>query len=186
MAVRISGRGIDLGNSLREYATKEVDNLLEKYLGDDVETSVVVGKDNRLFEVEICAYLNKGFVVKTNGASDDAYRAVSIALERLEERIKKHKNRIKDKARRAEWAKGLEAMRYLVERKAGTEDADEEHLIIAEQEGEILSLSVSEAVMKLDLTDMPVVMFKNAESGRINVVYKRADGHTGWIDYKDQ
>ena len=98
MVVRISGRGIDLGNSLREYATKEVDNLLEKYLGDDVETSVVVGKDNRLFEVEICAYLNKGFVVKTNGASDDAYRAVSIALERLEERIKKHKNRIKDKS----------------------------------------------------------------------------------------
>ena len=38
--------------------------------------------------------------------------------------------------------------------------------------------------MKLDLTEMPVVMFKNADNGRINVVYKRGDGHIGWIDYK--
>ena len=75
-------------------------------------------------------------------------------------------------------------MRYIIERKPSSNDEDEEHLVIAEQESSILPLSVSEAVMKLDLTEMPVVMFKNADSGRINVVYKRSDGHIGWIDYK--
>ncbi len=185
MSVKISGRNIDLGTSLKEYIEKELENLIDKYLGEQIDSTVTIVKDNRLFDTEVCVYLYKGFVIKTHGASDDPYRAFDVALERLEERIKKHKNRIKNKERRSEWNKGIEAMKYVVERKDSSNDADEEHLIIAEQDGYILALSVSEAVMKLDLTEMPLVMFKNADSGRINVVYKRPDGHIGWIDYKE-
>jgi ribosomal subunit interface protein len=183
MDVKISGKGIDLGESLREYARNEMENLIDKYLQEDIDSSVLISKDNRLFETEVCLRLNKGFVIKSHGASDDPYRSVSMALEILEERIKRHKNRIMDKARRSEWGKGVDAIKYVVERKESS-NSDEEHLVIAESEGAILSLSVSEAVMKLDLTEMPVVMFKNADSGRINVVYKRPDGHIGWIDYQ--
>lgn len=186
MAIKVSGRNIDLGSSLTEYIEKETENLIDKYLGEEIESTVSISKDNRLFDVEICLYLYKGFVIKTHGSSDDPYRACDLALERLEDRVKKHKHRIKDKQRRQEWNKGIEAMKYTMERKDSNSDSDEdeEHLVIAEQDGYILSLSVSEAVMKLDLTEMPVVMFKNADSGRINVVYKRPDGHIGWIDYK--
>lgn len=185
MTVKISGKNIDLGQSLRDYAEQKIENLIDKYLGEDIESAISIWKDNRLFGTEVCLYLYKGFVIKTKGASDDPYKAVDIALERLEDRVKKHKHRIKDKQRRSEWLKGIEAMGYVVERKTATSDSDEEHLVIAEQDGYILPLSVSEAVMKLDLTEMPVVMFKNADSGRINVVYKRTDGHIGWIDYKE-
>lgn len=184
MTVKISGKNISLGESLKEFAEKETENLVDKYLGEKIDSSVSISKDNRLFDVEACLYLNKGFVIKTNGASDDPYKAVTLALERLEDRIKRHKHRIKNKERRKEWTKAIDATRYIVERKQSAGDKDEEHLVIAEQEGLILSLSVSEAVMKLDLTDVPVVMFKNADTGRINVVYKRSDGHIGWIDYK--
>ena len=184
MEINIFGKGIDLGDSLREYTSTKTNNLAVKYLDEDITSKITISKDNRVFEVEICLHLTKGFVIKTNGSSDDPYRAVDIALERLEERIKKHKNRIKDKRHRAEWNAATDAMRYIIERKPSSNDEDEEHLIIAEQESSILPLSVSEAVMKLDLTEMPVVMFKNADSGRINVVYKRSDGHIGWIDYK--
>ena len=184
MEINISGRGIDLGNSLREYTSSKTNNLVDKYLDEDITSRITISKDSRIFEVEICLHLAKGFVIKTNGSSDDPYRAVDIALERLEERIEKHKNRIKNKNRRSEWNMAADAMRYIIERKPSSNDEDEEHLVIAEQESSILPLSVSEAVMKLDLTEMPVVMFKNADSGRINVVYKRPDGHIGWIDYK--
>ena len=184
MTIKVFGKGVDLGESLREYAESRTENLIEKYIAEKIDATVTVHKDSRIFETEVCLYLNKGFVIKANGASDDPYRAVDIALERLEERIKKHKNRIKDKSRRSEWARATEATRYIIERKPSSNDADEEHLVIAEQESLILPLSVSEAVMKLDLTEMPVVMFKNSDSGRINVVYKRPDNHIGWIDYK--
>ena len=185
MTIKVSGKNIDLGNSLKEYIIKETENLVDKYFGEKIESHILISKDNRLFDSEVCVHLHKGFVIKTNGSSDDPYKAVDLALERLEDRIRKHKNRIKNKERRTEWTKGIEAKKYVVERKDSVSDSDEEHLVIAEQEGYILSLSVSEAVMKLDLTEMPVVMFKNADSGRINVVYKRPDGHIGWIDYNE-
>ncbi len=184
MSVKIFGKNLELGESLREYSESKIRKLAETYLDEDVDSNITINKDKNIFETEICLHLNKGFVIKANGASDDAYQAVDIALQRLEWRVQRHKNRIKDKARRSEWGKAVDAVRYVLERKPSSSDGDEEHLIIAEQESSILPLSVSEAVMKLDLTEMPVVMFKNADNGRINVVYKRGDGHIGWIDYK--
>jgi ribosomal subunit interface protein len=186
MQVKISGKGIDLGDSLKAYSQKEINNLVDKYIGEDIDSSLVVAKDHKLFNVEAHLRLHMGFVIKSNGSSDNPYKAVDIALERLEDRIKKHKHRIQNKKRRASWANNsLDATKYVIERKSATATADEEHLVIAEQKGYILSLSVSEAVMKLDLTDSHVVMFKNIDSGKINVVYKRSDGHIGWIDYQE-
>ena len=183
MAIQISGKNIDLGESLQEYARNETEQLVERYLGEEIDSTITISKENRMFKVGICLYLSKGFVITTGASSDDPYKAVDLSLEKLGERIKKHKSRIKDKERRSEWAKAANAMRYIIERKQSSDDSDEEHLVIAEQEGLLLPLSVSEAVMKLDLTDTPVVMFMNADSGRVNVVYHRADGHVGWIDY---
>ncbi|MDR2666991.1 MAG: ribosome-associated translation inhibitor RaiA [Holosporales bacterium] len=185
MPIKITGKGIDLGKSLREYTQKKVEDITYKYIGDVLDSHVTVGRDNKLFEVEVCLPLYRGFVIKTNGFSDDPYCAVDVALEKLEEKIRKHKRRIKDKERRAQWEDGiLHSTKYTMRRKEVAAEDDEEHLIIAEQEGFILSLNVSEAVMKLDLTEVPIVMFKNVDSGRINAVYKRPDGHIGWIDYK--
>lgn len=187
MQIKISGKSIDIGESLRNFSSQEITNIVDKYVGEAIETTVVIGKDNRLFNVEIILYVSKGFIMKTNGASDDPYKAVSLAIERLEGKIKRHKNRLMDRQRREHWIDGsYTASDYVLERKDHLdEDKDEEHLIIAENEKYVLSLSVSEAVAKLDLGDLPVVMFKNLDSGRINIVYKRPDGHIGWIDYKE-
>lgn len=186
MQIKVTGKGIEVGDSLRVFSIEETSNIVDKYIGAAVESTVTIGKDNKLFKVEIILYVSKGFVMKTNGSSDDPYKAVSLAIEKLESRIKKHKNRIMDKHRREHWMDGgHSAQDYVLERKEGADETqDEEHLVIAEQERYVLSLSVSEAVTKLDLGDFPVVMFKNVESGRINIVYKRPDGHIGWLDYK--
>lgn len=186
MQVKVSGKSIDVGESLRNFSIQEVANITDKYVGEAIDSSVVIGKDNHLFKVEIILYVSKGFIMKSNGASDDPYKAVGLAIERLEGRIKKHKNRLMDKHRREHWIDGgYDAKDYVLERKEHKEEnADEEHLVIAEQEKYVLSLSVSEAVAKLDLGDLVVVMFKNVDTGRINVVYKRPDGHIGWIDCK--
>jgi len=61
-------------------------------------------------------------------------------------------------------------------------NAQDHGAIIAETPTEIAHLTVSEAVMRLDLGQMPVMMFRNQASGQLNVVYRRADGHIGWID----
>ena len=54
--------------------------------------------------------------------------------------------------------------------------------VVAETPAEISRLSVGEAVMRMDLADQPVLMFRNSTSGELNVVYRRSDGNVGWID----
>jgi hypothetical protein len=54
--------------------------------------------------------------------------------------------------------------------------------VIAETPAEISRLSVSEAVMHMDLADEQVMMFRNSTTGELNVIYRRSDGHIGWID----
>ena len=55
-------------------------------------------------------------------------------------------------------------------------------VIIAESLTSVETLSVADAVMRLDLTDDPVMVFTNAGSGKTNVVYRRSDGNIGWVD----
>ncbi|MDR1488222.1 MAG: ribosome-associated translation inhibitor RaiA [Holosporales bacterium] len=188
MQIKVFGGGIDIGDSLREYIVNGITVLTEKYVADSTEASVFIRKDRKTFSVEFILHLSNGFFVKTDFESDDPYKAVNLALERLETRIKKHKNRLSDSHRRQKWeSEGYAATDYLLERKKSNDnEEDEEHLIIAEQEKFVLFLTVSEAVAKLDLSEAPVVMFKNADNGRINIVYKRKDKHVGWIDYKDK
>jgi ribosomal subunit interface protein len=184
--VKITGRGIDVGENLRKFISDEVLNLIDKYIGVVADATVTVKKDSRLFRIESILQIGKGLTLKTDGSGEDPYRAFSLSLEKLEERIKRHKNRVvTSKDRLTKWEeKGHYATNYVLERK-GNDNDDEEHLVIAEQNRYVMFSTVSDAVMKLDLSESSVVMFKNADSGKINVVYKRSDGHIGWIDYQE-
>jgi ribosomal subunit interface protein len=183
MQVKVSGKGIKIGSSLQNFVIEEISGLVSRYLEKGLDTTVIVGKDGRFFTVEIILHASRGFFMKSNGKSDEPYKAVALSLAKLESRIKKHKHRIKDQNKRDRWAEeGYLAKDYVIERKP-QRGKDEEHLVIAEKEKYVLSLSVSEAVAKLDLGDLSVVMFKNADTDRVNVVYKRPDGHIGWVDY---
>lgn len=187
--IKVSGKNVDIGESLREFGVAEV----EKYIGnnidvDDIDASISISKDGKIYETEVLLHLSRGFILRADGLSGDAYKSVSNALSKLESRLKKHKNRIKNKERRAIWNESaMRATEYILD-ETGDDEANsdnvEDRLIIAEQEKYILSLSVSEAVMKLELGDLQVVMFKNIENNKINTVYRRKDGHIGWIDYQ--
>lgn len=134
MQINVNGKGINIGESLAQFSEQAVANIIDKYLEKAIETSVTISKNNRLFEVEIFLFVSKGFIMKTNGSSDDPYKAVTLAIERLEHRIKKHKNRLMNKQRREHWTdNGYSAIDYVLERKEDQNNSqDEEHLIIAE------------------------------------------------------
>ena len=181
--MRIYGKHIDIGDSLQSAIELKINNLIEKYVGTVQDSSVTICKDHKIFNIEIVLLVEKGFWIKGSGVSDDPYKALDFALSKLEVVIKKHKSKLLDSERRTRWVEsGYAAIDRTLDH-APENDPQEEKLIIAEQEKYVLLLSVSEAVAKLELGDLPVVMFKNADNLRINVVYKRSDGHIGWIDY---
>ena len=65
---------------------------------------------------------------------------------------------------------------------AHSDNATPEPIVIAESQGEVRTLTVGMASLELDAADSPFLMFKNAANGGLNIVYRRPDGHIGWVD----
>lgn len=183
MSILVTGKHIEVGESLRDFVTQELTNVVQHYMGDIIEAQVIFSKEHHIFNTDITVHISSHFTVHCHGQDEDVYKSVTNALNKLQSRIKPYKNRLKDHKRRSHdiVIDVHPAQQYVVNGK--DEDSGEEApLIIAEMNSSILALSVGEAVMRMDLSDSPVMLFKNAANGQFNVVYKRNDGNIGWID----
>jgi ribosomal subunit interface protein len=191
MPFRISGKNIDIGDALRERVNARIVEAMGKYFDGGYSGHVTVGKEGFGFRTECAVHLDSGITLQAEGMAADAYSSADQAAIRIEKRLRRYHRRIKDRfpARRDGGGPAmlpeLEAASYVIA--APEHDADEEAgefnaVIIAESTTSLRHLSVSEAVMELDMTGAPVVVFRHAGHGRVNLVYRRADGHIGWID----
>jgi len=133
--------------------------------------------------------VGRGIEVRAQGEADDAYAAFDVAAAHLDKRLRRNKRRLRTHhaAEPAE-AEALPAQQFVIA-SAATESLDDEArerddnpVVIAEVDTNIESLSVSEAVMRMDLRDLPALMFRNRATGAMNMVYVRHDGNIGWIE----
>jgi ribosomal subunit interface protein len=189
MPFRVSGKNLDIGEALRERVSARIVEALSKYFDGGYSGHVTVEKEGFGFRTECAIHLDSGMTLHTDANAADAYASADSAALRIEKRLRRYKRRLKDRsAARANGANGasvIDAPSYVIE--APSYDSDEEvtefnPVIIAEQTTALKQLSVSEAVMELDLTGAPVVVFRHANHGRVNLVYRRPDGHVGWVD----
>jgi ribosomal subunit interface protein len=184
MSIAVTGKNIEVGDSLREFVTQELHKVVEHYMGDIIEAQVVFSKSHHLFSVDVTVHISSHLIVHCfSHGDDDAYRSATNAIHKLESRIKKYKTKLRNRRRFAkeDTLEPLPAQQYILNPQE-EDTGDDAPIVIAEMDSQIHSLSVGEAVMKLDLKDVPVVLFRNAASGQFNVVYKRQDGNIGWID----
>jgi hypothetical protein len=99
--------------------------------------------------------------------------------------LKRYKQRLKDHHKdRREPVRQSEAASYVIQ--AGNEEGEEpaslNPVVIAESSTSVPELSVGEAVMQLEISSVPFVLFRNSKGGQTNVVYRRSDGNIGWVD----
>lgn len=194
MSLQVTGKNINVGETFRSYVADKLDAAIEKYLGKFVAAHVRVEKERGRFLTSCSVRVRTGLMLESSGEGTDAYSSADAAFEHLEKRLRRYKRRLKnrhhgDVANGAE-ASGIEVNDFVVElsdkdegagnkSKKGSQDSP---LIIAESARTLLSVPVSEAVMRLDLTEEPFLVFRNAGSCEVNVVYRRTDGNIGWID----
>ncbi len=188
MQVTVTGKQMDVGDSLRSHAEAATAAIADKYFGRAIEAHVVFCRERHLFLSDILVHAGRGLSVQCHGEAADAYAAFDDAAARLEKQLRRYKRRLrnhhKHPKREAE-AAAEEATDYVLaadgdDAQAG--DAAEQPLVIAEMRTAIPQLSVSEAVMRLDLADLPVLLFRNSAHGTLNLIYRRRDGNVGWID----
>jgi len=186
MSFRISGKNLDIGEALRERVNARIAEVLAKYFDGGYSGHVTVAKDGFGFRTECAIHLDSGITLHTEANAADAYASADQAALRVEKRLRRYKRRLKDRgAARQHNGAALDAPSYVIE--APSQETDDEitefnPVIIAESTTALKQLSVSEAVMELDLTGAPVVVFRHASDGRINLVYRRPDGNVGWVD----
>ncbi len=184
MTVTVKGKQVDVGDALRTYVDDNLGEAVAKYFSPANEGQVVFSRDAHLFTVDILVHVDRGLELQSHGAAEEAYPAFDQALDKLTRQLQRYKARIADHHRKQKSEQAHDsALAYVL--KPMQEDAEavsDKPAIIAEMETRIESLSVSEAVMRMDLADQNALLFKNSSSGQINMVYRRRDGNIGWID----
>jgi ribosomal subunit interface protein len=190
MHITVTGRHLDVGASLRRRVEDGLAAAVAKYFDRAIEAHVTFDKRGQFFLADIAVHVGRGIVAHSGGEADDPYVAFSGALEHLAKRLRRHKRRLRDHHNAESRAgKAEQGWHYVL---AGEDEAEAhgaeaatmngEPLVVAEMEAEILTLSVGEAVMRLDLGNAPALMFRNAGNGGLNMVSRRADGNIGWVD----
>ena len=188
MVMQVTGKNIDLGTALRNYATERVERILEKYDSRGVSAHIFIEKEHGKFNTTCTVHLASGLSLQSKGQANEAHPSVDESTAHLEKRLRRYKRRLRDHHQAAS-AKAdmvmLNAMDYIIQHKDEEEEAEQSEAapaIVAEAQTAIHELSVGDAVMAMDLADRSFLIFTNASHGRLNVVYRRDDGHIGWID----
>jgi ribosomal subunit interface protein len=195
MPFRVSGKNIDIGEALRTRVNQRVAEATAKYFDGGFSGHVTIEKEGFGFRTECAIHLDSGITLEAEAIAADAYASADQAAIRIEKRLRRYKRRLKHHQAARTDGQALDqdvgdravvdAPSYVIA--APESDADEEAsewnpVIIAESTTALKRMSVSEAVVELDLTGVAVVVFRHAGHGRVNLVYRRADGHIGWID----
>lgn len=186
MQISVSGKQVDVGESLRTHIDKRLQEGISKYLDRVTHVTVVISRESHLFRADINGNTgtSSGITIKSRGESSDVYAAFDEAADKIEKQLRRYKRRLTNHHKKVNPAE-LEAIRGVKYVLAGSQQEEEKEdapIIIAEKATHIENLSVSEAVMKMDLADLPALLFFNSASGRINVVYRRVDGNISWVD----
>jgi len=186
MSLRVSGKHMEIGDAFRTRIEDRIDEAVDKYFGGRASGQVTVEKSKSRFTTDCMLHLDSGAMLQATGEAQDPQASFDAAAERIEKRLRRYKRRLKSHHANGA-ANRVEEYAYRV-LEALPEDEDEEipedyaPLVIAETKMGLSTMPVSSAVLQLDLQDTPVYVFRNAGSGDVNLVYRRPDGHIGWID----
>lgn len=185
MQIKITGKNLDVGEALRLHIEERLRQLKQKYFEGTVHGHVTVEKVKTGFQADCTLHLATGLVLQAHGAAADAHPSFDQAAQHLEKQLKRYTKRIKDhhKARLGP-VRQSEAASYVISA-APEEEPEPDNLspvVIAESAMQVPELTVGEAVMQLDISSIPFVLFRNSGHGQLNVVYRRHDGNIGWVD----
>lgn len=193
MTLRVSGKSISIGEALRDRVSDRTDEVLRKYFDGNYSGHITLSKDGFGFRTDCALHLDSGITLEADSIAADAYASADQALLMIEKRLRRYKSRLKDRSARKAYAAtaalsdlsgaSLDAPSYVIEAPSDDDEVSEFNpVIIAEATTSLKRYSVSEAVMELDLTGAPVMVFQHGSSGRVNIIYRRPDGNVGWVD----
>lgn len=187
MDIRVSGHQVDTGAALQTHVTDRLTAIVDKYFSRALSSHVTFGKAPAgAFSCDIVTHVMQGLILKGHGVAQDAHLALDQAAEKIDKQLRRYKRRITDRHQQADHALKEETAAYSIlaapDAEADEVEVGDAPMVIAETTADIPESSVADAVMMLDLRDTNAMLFKNAGTGRHNMVYRRRDGSIGWVE----
>lgn len=185
MNVRVTGKQMDIGEAFRMKITGAINDAIIKYFDGGFSGQVLVEKTGARFNADCMIHLDSGANLHAAGDANDPQVAFDTAFERIEKRLRRYKRKLRDH-HHGENRSASEIAYAVIDAPEQADDHevadDYAPVIVAETTKKLATMSVAGAVMALDMTDEPVVMFRKPGSTELNIVYRRNDGNIGWID----
>lgn len=189
MNLTVKGKHLDVGDALRAYVREQLSAVTEKYFSNPIDATVLFEQEAHFYRADISVRVGRGILLQASAEASDIYPAFDAAAEKTGTRLRRYKRRLRDHHihdAQAAAANQEPARQYVIEAEpAHDDDVGDEPVIIAEMDTTVETMSVAEAVMRMDLADMPALMFRSGAHGGLNMIYRRPDGHVGWIDPKE-
>ena len=180
---------MDVGDALTQRIETEFDESVSRYFDNAIEGHATLTRQQKRFTASLRAHIARGTNVESTASAGDAHAAFDAALERIAKQLRRYKRKLVATHHHtppAEIGGGSHAVDYVLEDDPDSAEAQHDEggdpVIVAETTMAIPRLSVSGAVMRMDLSGRSAVFFRHAGSGRLNAVYRRDDGNVGWVD----
>ena len=193
MKLTVTGKQLDVGEAFRTHIAERLQTTLAKYFGDALEVAVTVTREGARYRANVQAHVGRNIELFAEGWAHEPYPAFDDAAEHLAKRLRRHKRRLRD--HNAPPAHGAEAAVAAEERAPayvlqpdeheGGQDSADAPPVVAELSAVIHTMTVGQAVMRLDLSREPALLFRSSVHGGLNMVYRRSDGTIGWVDPRD-
>ncbi len=185
MQLTINGKQMDLGDALREHIADKLEDINEKYFNRAIESIVTMSPEGNAFtKTHISIRVGKDIMVMSDATAPEPYASFDSAAEKVAKQLRRYKKKLRDHHDRmdaAEAIKHMPAQNYVLSSEEEKEEANDP-TVIAEMVTNIQTISVSEAVMRLDLSGENALLFRNAQHEGLNMIYRRNDGNIGWVD----
>ena len=185
MQLSIHGKQMDLGDALRTHIADKLEDINQKYFNRAIEAIVTLSPEGHAFvKTHISIRVGKDIMVMSDAQDADPYASFDGAYDKVAKQLRRYKRRLRDHHERLEEATFIQAQNYVLtpEPESEQEPEKDEPAVVAEMITNIQTMSVSEAVMRLDLSGENALLFKNPQHQGLNMVYRRSDGNIGWVD----
>lgn len=192
MQISVSGQHMSIGESLTQHAKERLEQVVGKYFDHAISASVHFSKQSYLYICDILINNGTGrnVAVKSGAKCDEPYSSFDQALAKLEKQLRRYKSKLKDHQHAKTSDMEAHGVKYIINPQSFMDEHDDfidnNPVTIAEKPILIHTMSVADAIMRMDLENLPALMFKNTSSGRMNVVYYRPDGNISWVDSKSE
>jgi ribosomal subunit interface protein len=184
LQISVKGKQIDVGDSLRAHVETTISDMVGKYFHNALEAHVTLTKDAHLYRAEVTVHPSRGTVVQASANANEPYPAFDEAARTMAKRLQRYRSRLHDRHGPSHEAVATQlSARSMTLSPEKQPDSDQhDAMVVAEMTTPIHFLTVSEAVMMLELEDLPALLFTNKAHGGLNMVYRRHDGNVGWVD----